>query len=185
LTSAWAKRPHVLCFAPSGDSLDSFDIGNSFGCGKFGSCPFLFAGLADFLQPGGLADAVSQEVEFGSAGLASADNLDIGDLRAVQREDALDALVVDDPPNGESFVDARAASASGRLAQAVFYTFPTISQPGAAVLHFSRYDYSSISGRRCCVRSWACSSRQAAIFAWSPFNSTSGTAMPRKSLGLV
>jgi len=43
----------------------------------------------------------------------------------------------------------------------------------------------SRSGRWCRVRVSACSQRQAAILAWCPLSSTSGTARPRHSSGLV
>ena len=41
------------------------------------------------------------------------------------------------------------------------------------------------SGRRSAVRRSACSRRHAAIRAWSPESSTSGTPRPRQAAGLV
>src|SRR5688572_25679277 len=48
-----------------------------------------------FAQPGGLADAVAQVVQLGPADPAGALDLDLGNLRRVEGEDALDPLALD------------------------------------------------------------------------------------------
>src|SRR5215204_6531401 len=71
----------------------------------------LFAGaflLADPLllrELDRLADALAEVEELRPAGLAAALHRHLADERRVQREDALDALVVHDAPDGERLVD--------------------------------------------------------------------------------
>src|SRR5581483_9901601 len=65
----------------------------------------LRAALLD--EADGLAHAVAQVEELCPAVLAAAADGHLRDERRMQREDALDAFVVDDAPDGEGFVDPR------------------------------------------------------------------------------
>src|SRR5262249_29218046 len=67
-------------------------------------------GLA-LAQPGRLADALAEVVQLRPPNLAGALHLDLGDLRRVQREDALDALALDDAADGEHLAHALVAHA--------------------------------------------------------------------------
>ena len=68
--------------------------------------------LALRAERGRLADAVAQVVQLGPADRAGALHLDLGDLRRVQREDALDALALHDAADREHL--AHAARRGGR-----------------------------------------------------------------------
>src|SRR6185436_18517903 len=61
-------------------------------------------------EAAGLAEAVAEEVELGAAGVGAADDLELGDHRAVDRELALDADLVDDAADRNHLV-GRAALA--------------------------------------------------------------------------
>src|SRR5262245_16356361 len=60
------------------------------------------------LQPRRLADQLAHVVELGPPHPAGALHLDLGDLRRVDRGDALDALALDDPADRERLADAAA-----------------------------------------------------------------------------
>ena len=64
-----------------------------------------------------LADAVAQVVQLGPADRAGALHLDLGDLRRVQREDALDAFALDDAADGEHLAHALAAAGDHHAAE--------------------------------------------------------------------
>src|SRR5438552_6878378 len=66
-------------------------------------------GLA-LAQLGRLADAVAQVEQLRPPHLAGPLHLDLGDLRRVDREDALDALALHDAADGEHLADALAAA---------------------------------------------------------------------------
>jgi hypothetical protein len=59
-------------------------------------------------EPDGLAGPVSQVVELRPPGLAASNRLDIEDIGRMQREDSFDALVTDNSPDCEGFVNAPA-----------------------------------------------------------------------------
>jgi len=59
-------------------------------------------------QPDGLARSVTQVIQLCPPCFAASDGLDIQDVGRMQREDSLDALVVDDSPDREALVDAPA-----------------------------------------------------------------------------
>ena len=61
-------------------------------------------------QLGGFADALAEVVQLGSASLAVADDVQLGDLRRVDRKDALDALAADDAADGEHLAGAGSAA---------------------------------------------------------------------------
>jgi len=65
-------------------------------------------------EPDGLAGPIAQIIELGSPGLAASDRLDIEDIGRMQREDSFYALVTDDSPNGEVFVNAPAFAGNDR-----------------------------------------------------------------------
>lgn len=62
-------------------------------------------------QAAGAADALTQEVQLGPAGVGPADDLVLGDPRRVDREHTLHALVVDDPPHADHLVRAATLAA--------------------------------------------------------------------------
>lgn len=62
----------------------------------------------------GLAASVAQIIELGSPGLTASDRLDIDDVRRVQRKDSFDALVTNDSPDREVFVNAPAFAGNDR-----------------------------------------------------------------------
>jgi hypothetical protein len=62
----------------------------------------------------GLTASVAQIIELGPPCFAASDRLDIEDVGRMQREDSLDALVGDDPPDGEVFVNAPAFTGNYR-----------------------------------------------------------------------
>src|SRR5262245_24858756 len=59
-------------------------------------------------KPGRLADAVAEVIKLGPADLAGPLHLDLGDLRRVDGEDALDALALHDTPDREHLAKALA-----------------------------------------------------------------------------
>ena len=56
----------------------------------------------------GLAGSVAQVIELGPPCFAASNRLDIENIGRMQREDALDSLVGDDPPDCEVFINAPA-----------------------------------------------------------------------------
>ena len=62
----------------------------------------------------GLAASVTQIIELGPPGLAASDRLDIDDVGRVQRKDSFDALVTNDSPDREVFVNATAFAGNDR-----------------------------------------------------------------------
>ena len=57
---------------------------------------------------GCLAGAFTEIIEFGASCHAASHRFDINDCGGVEREDSLDAFIVDDAADGEGFVDASA-----------------------------------------------------------------------------
>lgn len=53
-----------------------------------------------------LAGSLAQEVQLGPADLAAAGRHDVQHVGRMERELPLDALVADDPPDGEALIDA-------------------------------------------------------------------------------
>src|SRR5439155_15268990 len=62
------------------------------------------------LDARGLARDVADEIELGAADAAAAQHVDLGEHRAVHREDALDANAVGDLANRERLADPTAAA---------------------------------------------------------------------------
>ena len=69
-----------------------------------------FLELDEFLNLGALTNSVAEIVELGATDITAADNLDLRDTGAVDREDTLDALAGLDTADGESLLDAGTAS---------------------------------------------------------------------------
>lgn len=74
--------------------------------GAWGWCGF-YLGLA-LAQTSGLPNAVAEIVELGAARSTGALNFDLGDLRRVEREDALDAFTLNDAADSKRFADTAA-----------------------------------------------------------------------------
>ena len=68
-------------------------------------------------QLDGLAGPIAQVIELGPPLFAAADRLDVEDVGRIQREDALDALVVDDPADREGRADAPAFARDDRAGE--------------------------------------------------------------------
>ena len=71
----------------------------------------------------GLAGSLAKVIEFCASCFAAADRLDIDDVRRMQREDSLDALVIDDPPHSECFADAAASSGNYSAGEYLYTLF--------------------------------------------------------------
>jgi hypothetical protein len=65
----------------------------------------------------GLAGPITQIIELRSPGLAASDRPDIDNVGRMQREDSFDALVSDDSPDGEGFVNAPAFAGNDRAGE--------------------------------------------------------------------
>jgi hypothetical protein len=65
-------------------------------------------------QPDGLAGPLAEVIQFCASCLAASDRPDIQDIGRMKREDTLDALVIDDPPDRKAFVDAPALAGDYR-----------------------------------------------------------------------
>ena len=70
------------------------------------------AGVRALEDAGRLAATAAEIVELGATDLAAADDLDLGDVGRVDRENALDALAVGDLADSEALVDAGAGAAN-------------------------------------------------------------------------
>src|SRR5262245_40544986 len=79
--------------------------------GRVGRCFDHRLAAAALAQLDGLADAVAEEVELGATDHAGTLHFDLGDARRVQRELALDAFPLHDPPHRERL--PRAAAGAG------------------------------------------------------------------------
>jgi hypothetical protein len=65
-------------------------------------------GAVSLCQPDRLAAPFTEEVKLGTPGLAASDRANIENIRAVQRENPFNALVINDASNGEHLVNAPA-----------------------------------------------------------------------------
>jgi hypothetical protein len=81
----------------------------------------------------GLAGPVAQVIELGPPFFAAADRLDVDDVRRMQREDALDALIVDDPADGEGRVDAPAFARDDRAGEYLRPLFVAFFDPAVDI----------------------------------------------------
>ena len=59
-------------------------------------------------EPDGLSCALAEVIELCPPCFSTSDGPDIKDVGGMQREDTFDALVVDDSPDGEDFVNSAA-----------------------------------------------------------------------------
>jgi hypothetical protein len=84
-------------------------------------------------EPDGLAGSVAKVVELGPPGLAASDRFDIDNVGRMQREDSLDALVGDDPPDREVFVDAPAFTGDYRAGKYLRSLFVALSDPAVNI----------------------------------------------------
>jgi len=57
-------------------------------------------------ESAGFADAITEEIEFGPAGVGPTNNFDLGDARRIEGKDSFDPLIGDDSPNGDGLVDS-------------------------------------------------------------------------------
>ena len=75
--------------------------------------PFLFCdgvGRMFFSKSHGFSGTFSQVVELCTLGFSASQRPDVNDAGTVQREDPLDAFVVNDSPDGEHFIYAAASA---------------------------------------------------------------------------
>src|SRR6478609_4900965 len=150
---------------------------------------------------GGLAAAIAEVVEAGAAHFGLLLDLDLLDVRRVDREHALDALAVADAADGEILVDAAALVGdddAGENLDALLVTFTdlgvhtdaiaNLEGVGGGRLHLGGGNFFddlvhgcflSKSGRIFAVFSNCCACRHFSISPWLPWRSTSGTDMPR------
>jgi hypothetical protein len=77
----------------------------------------------------GLAGPVTQVIELGSPGFAASYRLDIENIGRMQREDSFYALVGDDPPDGEGFVNAPAFAGDYRAGKYLRSLFVALFDP--------------------------------------------------------
>ena len=74
----------------------------------------------------GFAGSLAEEIEFCTPRFATSDRPDIDDVRGMQGEDSLDALIVDDSSDGEGFVNSTASSgdySAGEYLYTLFVAF--------------------------------------------------------------
>ena len=74
----------------------------------------------------GLTGPISQVIELGPPGFAASDRLNIENVGRMQRKDSFDALITDDPPDREVFVDTPAFAGdycAGKYLRSLFVAF--------------------------------------------------------------
>jgi len=89
-------------------------------------------------QPDGLARPVAQVVQLGPPGLAASDRPDVEHIGRVQRENPLDAFVIDDPPDRKALIDAAALAGDNRTGE-YLRTFLVSLSDSAANVHDVAY----------------------------------------------
>lgn len=84
-------------------------------------------------QLDGLAGPIAQIIELGPPLFTAADRLDIEDVGRMQREDTLDALVIDDPADREGCVDAPAFARDDRAGEYLRSLFVAFFDPAVNI----------------------------------------------------
>jgi hypothetical protein len=76
-----------------------------------------------------LAAPLAQVIKLGPPCFAASDWFDVDNVGRMQRKDSLDALVGDDPPDREVFVDAAAFAGDNRAGEYLRSLFVALSDP--------------------------------------------------------
>jgi len=74
-------------------------------------------------EPDGLAGSPAEIIQFCTSCFAASNGLDIDNIWRMNRENALDALVIDNSPDRKSFVNAPAPAGNYRAGKYLFADF--------------------------------------------------------------